>query len=105
MLALPGKDEKTNRSMLEKEIERQLKVMEESDIDTPEYKFAFQNYKELHEEQLAEDKLVESKRSRWFDAICTGLLAGVTLTAEYWTPITSKWGSTLMRPFKHNNKL
>ena len=105
MLLLPGKEEVTNRDRLDKEVERQLKIMEKNDVESPEYKFAFQNYKELHEQQLSEDKLVESKHSRWFEAACTGVLAIMTITSEYWTPITSRWGNTIMRPFQGKHKI
>mgnify|MGYP007069835471 CR=1 FL=1 len=101
MVALPWKkDEKSSDDLLNEEVKRQLLIMEKSDVDSPEYKFAFKNYTELHEEQLNEKKLHESKRSRWFSAICTGVLAVGTLTAEYWSPITSKWASSFIRPFK-----
>lgn len=101
---LPGKTEKKT-NLLDEEIERQLEIMRKSDVESPEYKFAFSNYKELHAEKLSEDKLKESKRSRWFEAGVTMVLAGVTLTSELWTPITSKWASSFMRPFKHRDTL
>lgn len=105
MLALPGgkKEKKTN--LLEEELDRQLQIMKSHDVDSAEYKFAFNNYKELHAEKMSEEKLKESKHSRWFEAGVTVLLAGVTLTSELWTPITSKWASSFMRPFKHRDTL
>lgn len=104
MLALPGKTEKKT-NLLDEEINRQLEIMRESDVESPEYKFAFNNYKELHGEKLSEEKLKENRRSRWFEAGVTMVLAGVTLTSELWTPITSKWASSFMRPFKHRDTL
>ena len=106
MLALPWKsDEKPEKSLLDKEIERQLKIMESAEVDSPEYKFAFENFKDLHTEKLSEEKLKEKKRSRWFDAAVTVGLATLTLTTELWSPITSKWASAFMRPFRHRDEL
>lgn len=101
MLALPWADEKPNpRKMLEDEIVRQLRIMKDNDPKSDEYKQALIRYKALHENSLKEDKLKESRRSRWFDALTTGALAGITLTAEQWTPLTSKWFGSIMHPFR-----
>lgn len=101
MLALPWADEKPNpRKMLEEEIVRQLKIMKDNKPESDAYKQALIRYKELHEHGLKEDKLKENRRSRWFDGLVTGALAGLTLTAEQWTPLTSKWYGSLMHPFR-----
>ena len=54
MLALPGKKE-SKENLLDKEIQRQLEIMRKSDVDSPQYKFAFNNYKELHGENEIND--------------------------------------------------
>lgn len=104
MFSLPGvvaKSEDTEEKLLRTEIERQLKIMRDNDPESAEYRNAFRNYTELHKEEISDRKLKESRRGRWFDGICTFVLAGVTLTADYWTPITSQWGRSLMGKFHH----
>lgn len=105
MLSLPGKIEmkKSNKKLLNEEIQRQLKIMAENKPDTPEYKFAFNNYKELHRELIEEKKLASSMKGRIFDALTTtGLMIG-SMTYEYWTPITSRWANSFMKPFRHKS--
>lgn len=100
MLALPWADEPNPKKMLEEEIVRQLKIMKANKPESQEYKDALARYKELHDHSLKEKKIRESKRGRWFDALVTGTLAVATLTAEQWTPLTSKWAGTIMHPFR-----
>ena len=88
---------------LDGEVNRQLALMEKSDTNSPEYKFAFQNLKELYELKQADQKLAERKRSRWFDGGLTLGICILTLTQEMWTPMTSRWTSTFMRVFKHRD--
>jgi len=106
MLQLPGKTkDKTNVELLDEEVKRQLDILAKCDPQSEEYKKAYLMYERLHQEQLEEKRLKESRRARWFHAISTFVLAGMTMTAEYWTPITSKWGNSIMRPFRNDNML
>ncbi len=100
MFALPWNDKPNPKKMLKEEIVRQLTIMKNNDPDSAEYKTALIRFKELHEHGLKEDQLVENRRARWFDGLCTGALAGLTLTAEQWTPLTSKWYGAIMHPFR-----
>ena len=89
---------------LDDEIDRQLSIMKSSDTtNSQEYKFAFQNLKELYELKQADQKLAERKRSRWLDAGLTLGVCVLTLSQEMWTPITSRWSSSFMRIFKHRD--
>ena len=105
MLALPNGGKPEAEELLDEEVKRQLRIMRDNDPESPEYKFAFKNYCELHREQLDEKKVKEHRKSRVFDAVVTGSLMIATLTSEYWTPITSKWASSFMRPFHHKDTL
>lgn len=108
MLALPWRksdDQKLADEMVETEIIRALEVMGNNDPSSKEYKEALVWYERLHEEQLEEKKLKEARRGRIFDTIATFLLAGVTMTSEYWTPITSGWGRSIMKPFRHKDDI
>lgn len=107
MLALPGgnDDRKLANEMVDAEIVRLLEIMDKNDPASKEYKDAFVLYERLHEEQLNEQKLKEARRGRIFDTIATFLLAGITMTSEYWTPITSGWGRTIMKPFRHKDDI
>lgn len=101
MLMLPWSEkEKSSKELLEEEVNRQLRIMALNDPDSEEYKKSLVYYERLHENLLKEENLKESKSSRWFNALATIVLAGVTLTAESWTPLTSKWYNSLMRPIK-----
>lgn len=100
MLALPGKKDVTASELLDEEVKRQLEIMKANNVESDEYKQAIKRYEELHEQQLKELQLKENRRARWFDALVTGGLAGLTLTAEQWTPLTSKWFTSLMHPFR-----
>lgn len=102
MLKLPGKTEE--KDLLKEETERMLDIMQEHRIDSREYALAFARFKELHAEQLEEKKLKEMQKARWFDAIATGGLAIMTMSYEYWAPLTTKWANTIARPFKHGLK-
>ena len=107
MLSLPWKKErpKSNVELLNEEVRRQLDILSKTDPSTEEYRKAYVIYERLHQELLEEAKLKEHRKSRWFNAFSTFGLAVVTITAEYWSPITSKWGSTIMRPFRNDNML
>lgn len=100
MLALPWSKEETEKTLLEEEVKRTLRIMRDSDPTSDEYKKALVYYQRLNEQRLKERALIENRRGHWFDAFATLVLAGVTLTAEEWTPLTSKWYNTLMRPIK-----
>ena len=101
MSSLPWSTMEVNTNeLLEEEIKRQLLIMRTAEPDSDEYAEAMTRYNDLHEHSLKEKQLKESKRARWFDAITTGALAGFTLTAESWTPITSRWMNSVMHPFK-----
>ena len=103
MLKLPGKKDVTPDEMLDLEVVRQLKIMKENDPGSQEYKQALSTYKELKDISHKEKKLKSSKYSRVFDALVTiGLFIG-TSTVDYWTPITSRWGNTFMRRFRHDD--
>ena len=103
MLFLPGEKKVSQKELLEKEIVRQLKIMKDNDPSSDQYKQALNTYKDLKEVSHKEKKLKESRYARWFDGLLTAALAGVTITADYWTPITSKWGNTFMRRFRHDD--
>lgn len=105
MLFLPESKNGSQKELLEKEIVRQLKIMKDNKPDSKEYQNALNTYKELKEISHKEKKLKESRYSRVFDALVTGLLAGVTITADYWTPVTSKWGNSFMRRFRHDDDI
>ena len=99
-MVFPWTDEPNPKKMLREEITRQLAVMAKSEPDSPDYNKALIRYERLHEEELKEAQLREHRRSRIWEGIVTGALAGITLSAEQWTPLTSKWCSSFMRPFR-----
>lgn len=68
-----------------------------------EYKKAFVMYERLHSMEIDEQKLKAYKWGRITDILSTFGLAVIVLTNESWTPITSKWGNALYRPFSHKN--
>jgi hypothetical protein len=100
VIALPWNEKQNPKKMLEDEIVRQLQIMKDNKPESDAYKQAMIRYENLHEHGLKEDKLKENRRARWFEALVTGALAGLTLTAEQWTPLTSKWYNSLMHPFR-----
>lgn len=101
MLALPWKEkDATSNDMIRKEVMRQLSIMKTTKPDSEEYKAAMARFKELHEHELKEAQVRENRRARWFDALSTLGLAVVTLTAEQWTPLTSKWFGSIMHPIR-----
>ncbi len=97
---IPWKKRKSHNRLLEEEATRLLLIMRDNSKDSDAYKKAFNQYRNVHYELLEEKKLTELRHSRWFEAATTGILAGVTMTQEYWAPITSKWASSITRPFK-----
>lgn len=102
MLELPWSG-LNSRKLLEDEIVRQLAIMQTSEPESKEYKEALSRYTMLHDHSLSEKKIDEHKRSRWFEGATTGLLATALLTAESWTPLTSKWWMSITRPFRAKN--
>lgn len=100
MLSLPWNDELSEKKLLEDEVVRQLVIMRTSEPESKEYQEALKKYTLLHEHSLKEKKLKEHKRSRWFEGLMTSGLAVTLLTAESWTPLTSKWWTGLTRPFR-----
>ncbi len=98
---IPWKErEETPSKKLEKEVARLLVVMENAEPASQEYKIALEKYEILHKHQLHELSLKESRKSRVAEILVTCGLFVATTTAEYWAPITSKWGNTLTRPFR-----
>ncbi len=104
-LALPGPKKETVLKIAEEEEVRLLRIMRDSDPDSTEYSKALLRYKELHTTVMDEKKLKESRVGRWFEALTTGGILIATLTAEQWTPLTSKWFTSVMHPFRsrHSN--
>jgi len=80
-----------------------LDVMRTHNPEDNEYKKAFEAYKELHKLEMEEAKLRSYKFGRVADILGTFGLAGVVLTHEYWTPVTSSWARNLTHPFNHND--
>lgn len=97
---LPWSDRVSSKKLLEEEIVRQLVIMKTSSPESKEYQEALKSYNQLHNHSLKEKTIVEHKKTRWFEGATTGLLATAVLTAESWTPLTSKWWSSITRPFK-----
>jgi len=101
MLALPWKDhDKTETELLREEVNRVLLKLAKTDPNTKEYTKLLVMYERLNSQLNEEKKIKASQRGRWIDILGTGLLAGITLTAESWTPLTSKWYNTIMRPIR-----
>ena len=100
MLQLPWKSGLDSRKLLEDEIVRQLAIMQTSEPESQEYQEALKRYTMLHDHSLNEKKIDEHKHARWFDGIITGTLATALLTAESWTPLTSKWWTGITRKFR-----
>ncbi len=101
MLALPWREhEKTEEELLREEVTRVLKVLSKSDPKSDEYEEALSLYERLNDQLTESKKIKASQRGRILDICGTGLLAVVTLTAESWTPLTSKWYNTIMRPVR-----
>lgn len=101
MLALPWREhEKTEEELLREEVTRVLKVLSKSDPKSDEYEEALSLYERLNDQLTESKKIKASQRGRILDICGTGLLAIVTLTAESWTPLTSKWYNTIMRPVR-----
>jgi len=97
---LPWSDSLDSKKLLEEEVVRQLAIMKTSEPESEEYKQALARYNMLHDHSLKEKKIDEHKHSRWFDGMVTGLLATSLLTAESWTPLTSKWWTGITRQFR-----
>ena len=100
MLALPWKKDASSDELLEEEVNRLLAIMRDSKVDSEEYKTALIRYRELHEHSIKEKSLCEARRSRWFDFFGTLGICTLTLTAEQWTPLTSKWFNHVMHPIR-----
>lgn len=101
MLALPWREhEKTEEELLREEVTRVLKVLSKSYPKSDEYEEALSLYERLNDQLTESKKIKASQRGRILDICGTGLLAVVTLTAESWTPLTSKWYNTIMRPVR-----
>lgn len=101
MLALPWREhEKTEEELLREEVTRVLKVLAKSDQKSDEYEEALSVYERLNDQLVESKKIKASQRGRILDICGTGLLAVITLTAESWTPLTSKWYNTIMRPVR-----
>ncbi len=101
MLALPWQEhEKTEEELLREEVTRVLKVLSKSDPKSNEYEEALSLYERLNDQLIESKKIKASQRGRILDICGTGLLAVITLTAESWTPLTSKWYNTIMRPVR-----
>ena len=101
MLALPWADKpKGEDQLLKEEVTRVLGVLAKSNPKSDEYEEALSLYERLNDQLTESKKIKASQRGRLLDICGTGLLAVITLTAESWTPLTSKWYNTLMRPIR-----
>lgn len=100
MLALPWREHEKTEELLREEVTRVLKVLSKSDPKSDEYEEALSLYERLNDQLTESKKIKASQRGRILDICGTGLLAVVTLTAESWTPLTSKWYNTIMRPVR-----
>ena len=101
MLALPWREhDKTEEELLKEEVTRVLKVLAKSNPKSDEYEEALSLYERLNDQLIESKKIKASQRGRVLDICGTGLLAVITLTAESWTPLTSKWYNTIMRPVR-----
>ena len=103
MLHLPWSSGLNSKKLLEDEVVRQLAIMQTSEPESEEYQEALKRYTMLHDHALNERKIDEHKHSRWFEGAVTGILAIGTMTYESWTPLTSKWWSSLTRPFRRRD--
>ena len=99
-LALPGPKKESVMKIAEEEEVRLLRVLRDNDPSSKEYSQALVRYRELHSTVMGEKKLKESRVGRWFEALTTGGILIATLTAEQWTPLTSKWFTSVMHPFR-----
>ena len=101
MLALPWADKpKGEDQLLREEVTRVLTVLSKADPKSDEYEEALSLYERLNDQLIENKKIKASQRGRVLDICGTGLLAVITLTAESWTPLTSKWYNTIMRPVR-----
>lgn len=77
---------------------RLLIAMRKAPVGSDEYKTLLEEYKTLSDIAIERDKIALQKWCKRFDSLVTGGVLGVTLTAEQWTPLTSRWYNSLMRP-------
>ena len=104
-MKLPWSEKLPSRKKLHKdEMWELIDVMRNHKPGEPEYKSAFNAYAKLHEMEIEEQKLKSYRFGRVTDILGTFGLAGLVLTHEYWTPVTSSWARTISRPFNHNNQ-
>lgn len=99
---LPWKKNKTisQEKLIDDEVCRQLQVMRDSDPKSEEYKQALRIVMNLKKSSEEDKKIKANKKGRVIDIIMTGGLAVLTLTAEQWTPLTSKWWNSVIRQFR-----
>lgn len=99
MIRLPwSKKSPTAEELRRTEEVKLLKKMGQLDPNSEEYSQLLVRYEHLSAVSLNERKLKEARLTQVIDACTTGAMMGVTLTAEQWTPLTSKWYNSLMRP-------
>ena len=98
--ALPSPKKDNVLGIAEEEEVRLLRILRDSDPTSQEYSQALIRFKELHTSIMDEKKLKENRIGRWFEALTTGGILIATLTAEQWTPLTSKWFTSIMHPFR-----
>ena len=102
-MKLPWNGKPSRKKMLKDEMWELIDVLRTHDPNSPEYRRAFEAYAKLHSMEIEEKKLREHRFGRIADILGTIGLAGIVLTHEYWTPITSSWGRSLTKPFSHND--
>ena len=100
---LPWKRTVSRRKLQQQEMWELIDVLRTHEPLDKEYQAAFEKYERLHAMEIEEKKLSSYKFGRVADILGTFGLAGVVLTHEYWTPVTSSWARNLTHPFSHND--
>ncbi len=103
MKKLPWKKDDSKKLVndrVEFEMQRCLDIMETHEVDSEEYKQAFIMFRNLKQSLEGDVKIDANKRSRIVEILATLGLSVVTLTAEQWTPLTSKWWSSIIKQIR-----
>lgn len=85
------------------EQERCLAIMASESPNSEAYGKALVRLKNLREETNKLEQIEDRRLTRVCDTIATFAMAGITLTAEQWVPVTSNWRHSFMKKFHHDS--
>jgi hypothetical protein len=95
---LPWKKGPSEDDLIAEAKARLLMAMRKATVGTTEYQTLLEEYEKLSQIANERDKIALQRWCKRSDGIVTSGILGVTLTAEQWTPLTSRWYNSLMRP-------